>query len=705
MFKSKLTRKVIAIIGFTLFIGFAGMGLLTIYLEYNSIIDLQKKITRQLATTVTHDVLTQMMKGDLKEYDAYVEETKKKGVILEMKLFNAKGQERGNGTQNNEMKQALDTAKQMEFQDKRDGRRVLNLAVPLANEQRCRSCHTEESKHLGGVLLTTSLEEGFNSALQLTLVISAVGVFFFFAMLIALYLCFNRIVVKKIAELDTQLTVLAGGGGDLTKELTISSDDEIGELGLLVNQMTAKIRDIISSLYQQACLIGSGVCEMAAGTDRTLAMTREQKDQAMSVAAASEEMSMTINEVTSNIQRAAALSANVDAAATNGMTVVDETWQCMLQINESVNATLETIRLLEDSSGKIGEMVGLIEDIADQTNLLALNASIEAARAGDAGKGFAVVASEVKSLAEKTTSSTREIERIVASIQKESRRAATMITKENELAQTGLAKSEEARQQLENIRRHSNESKIMIEQIATASEEQSATTHEISQKIHHVSQTANENNDQIQKTSEAFQSFSEAVEHIYGTVGKFSVGNYHDIIKGYINEVHQQTEAAIARACADRTLTIDALFDRNYSPIPNTNPQKYTTKYDSFFDRVISPFQEQVVNKDNKVLYAICVDNNGYAPCHNLRYTKPLTGDPEVDKNNNRTKRIFNDRTGIRCARNTNGFLLQTYRRDTGEILNDMSLPLFINGKHWGGIRIGYLAPLELDSSHSPTGR
>jgi methyl-accepting chemotaxis protein len=100
------------------------------------------------------------------------------------------------------------------------------------------------------------------------------------------------------------------------------------------------------------------------------------------------------------------------------------------------------------------------------------------------------------------------------------------------------------------------------------------------------------------------------------------------------------------------------------------------------------------------VLFAACVDNNGYLPCHNLRYTKPLTGDPEVDRNNNRTKRLFNDRTGIRCARNTEGFLLQTYRRDTGEILNDLSLPIFINGRHWGGFRIGYLAPLELNASN-----
>jgi methyl-accepting chemotaxis protein len=367
----------------------------------------------------------------------------------------------------------------------------------------------------------------------------------------------------------------------------------------------------------------------------------------------------------------------------------------MQQISESVSSTLETIRHLEQASSKIGEMVVLIEDIADQTNLLALNASIEAARAGDAGKGFAVVASEVKGLAEKTTHSTREIKRVVASIQQESRKAADMISQENALVQTGLVKAEQARQQLENIQSNAAESRSMIVQIASASEEQRATTHEITEKIHHVSETATITYSTMKITAEAFGQFSDVVEQIYSTVGKFSVGNYHDTVKGYIQEMEVEVLAVIEAALKDRSLTMEALFDRNYAPIPNTAPQKFTTKFDAFFDRMISPLQEKIVSRDSKVIYSICIDNNGFVPCHNLKFTKPLTGNPEQDKNINRTKRIFNDRTGIRTARNTDGFLLQTYRRDTGEILNDMSRPLMINGRHWGGIRIGYLAPRD----------
>jgi len=697
MFRSKLTRKILTIIGGILCIGFAGLGVLSIYLEWSATMDLARRNASQIAATVSHDILNLMTIGDMKNFGAYVKDIKAKGGILDIRLFNADGREWGGAAAtSDEVRNAVTSGKGVEVLGKKDGNHILSLVLPLENEQRCHGCHDASARYRGGLIVTTSLEEGYRSAYKLTFVLAAVGFCFFFAILGSLYLFFSRTLVQQVRELHEQLAEMASGDGDLTKVLCVRTDDELGNLGTEVNRLTTKIRETISLLYQQACMIGSGVCELSSGTDRTLKMNQDQKDQAAAVAVASEEMSMTINDVAANTHRAAKLSSDVDVAASDGMTVVEETWNCMRQISESVDCTLATIRQLEASSASIGEMVVLIEDIADQTNLLALNASIEAARAGDAGKGFAVVASEVKGLAEKTTRSTREIERVVVNIQQASRKAAAMIVTEAGLVQTGLARAEDARQRLENIKSHAVESRAMIEQIATASEQQSATTLEISEKIQSVSVTANETFEMTQITNQAFATFSDLVEQIYGTVGKFSVGNYHDNVKSYLREMQGQVLEKIESALLDRTIALEVLFDRNYVPIPNTNPQKYTTRFDAFFDRVISPIQEKIVGKDNKLLYAICVDNNGYCPCHNLRYTKPLTGDPEVDKNNNRTKRIFNDLTGIRCARNTDGFLLQTYRRDTGEILNDMSQPLLINGRHWGGIRFGYLSPCEM---------
>jgi methyl-accepting chemotaxis protein len=358
-------------------------------------------------------------------------------------------------------------------------------------------------------------------------------------------------------------------------------------------------------------------------------------------------------------------------------------------INSSVTETLRTVECLATSSAEIGEIITLIEDVADQTNLLALNAAIEAARAGEHGRGFAVVADEVKNLSAKTAESTKEIARIIRTIQEESSAATASIGAEKERVKEGVSKSIVARDSLENILSLVEESSNMIGQIACATEEQSVTTEEISSKIHHVSEAAGLVYSQMESSDTMLHQLAEATEQIYSTVGRFNVGNYHNTIKSYAFELSRRTEEALDNALASGKITMDKLFDRKYVPMPGTDPPKYTTAYDKLFDQIVSPLQEEILARDKGIDFAICVDDNGYVPSHNLRYSKPLTGDPEVDKVNNRTKRKFEDRTGIRAARNQEKFLLQTYKRDTGEVMNDISTPINIRGRHWGAVRIG----------------
>jgi methyl-accepting chemotaxis protein len=253
-----------------------------------------------------------------------------------------------------------------------------------------------------------------------------------------------------------------------------------------------------------------------------------------------------------------------------------------------------------------------------------------------------------------------------------------------------VAKAVAARDSLTNILQLAGEATDMINQIACATEEQSATTDEISMKIHHVSDAATIVHSQMETNDVTFQELAEVAEKIFTTVGKFSVGNYHDSMKGYAVELRDRAVKALEDALASGKISADDLYNRIYIPIPNTSPQKYTTTFDRLFDQIISPIQEQILAENSCMSFAICVDDHGYSPSHNLRYTKPLTGDPEIDKSNNRTKRIFDDRTGGRAARNQDVFLLQTYMRDTGEIMNDISSPLVIGNRHWGAVRVGY---------------
>jgi len=298
----------------------------------------------------------------------------------------------------------------------------------------------------------------------------------------------------------------------------------------------------------------------------------------------------------------------------------------------------------------------------------------------------------VKLLSEKTATSTKEIAKIITSIQVESREAAKSIAEEQERVEEGVGKSAAARDCLERILGLASETAGLINQIASATEEQSATTNEISDKIHHVANSAQVVHQDMLASDQSFAVLTGVAEQIFSTVGKFSVGNRHDTMKTLARELRDRAVAALEKGIAEQRISAADLYDRNYRPIPNTSPQKYNTAFDKYFDQVIEPIQEEILSRQGTVFFAICVDDHGYVANHNLRYTKPLTGDPELDKVNNRTKRIFNDKTGLKAAQNTEPFLMQTYMRDTGEIMNDLSTPIYLNNRHWGAVRIGYKA-------------
>jgi methyl-accepting chemotaxis protein len=158
----------------------------------------------------------------------------------------------------------------------------------------------------------------------------------------------------------------------------------------------------------------------------------------------------------------------------------------------------------------------------------------------------------------------------------------------------------------------------------------------------------------------------------------------------WANQLAAETSQMLERWLQSRAISEEKLFGRLYYPIARTDPPKYSTEYSSLADRDLPAIQEAVVRKSGTVVFAVVTDVNGYLPTHNQRYSMPLTGNLAFDLVNNRTKRIFGDRTGIAAARNEAPYLLQKYKRDTGELMADLSVPVKVRGKHWGCVRIGY---------------
>ena len=112
--------------------------------------------------------------------------------------------------------------------------------------------------------------------------------------------------------------------------------------------------------------------------------------------------------------------------------------------------------------------------------------------------------------------------------------------------------------------------------------------------------------------------------------------------------------------------------------------------FDRYADEVLPAIQEPLLDRNDALVYAIAITPDGYVPTHNRAFSQPPVGDPVVDRVRSRSKRLFNDRTGGRCGSHQRKVLLQTYSRDTGELMHDLSVPIMVRGRHWGGLRLGY---------------
>ncbi|GEJ56708.1 chemotaxis protein [Anaeromyxobacter diazotrophicus] len=156
------------------------------------------------------------------------------------------------------------------------------------------------------------------------------------------------------------------------------------------------------------------------------------------------------------------------------------------------------------------------------------------------------------------------------------------------------------------------------------------------------------------------------------------------------NEFARRCGEVLERWIAKGEVSEERLFASLYYPIPKTDPPKFSTDWDKLSDRDVLPIEEAILARSPAIFFTVMVDRHGYLPTHDQRYSLPLTGNPASDLVNNRTKRIFNDRTGLAAARNEAPFLVQRYQRDTGESMVDLSVPLNLRGRHWGAVRIGY---------------
>ncbi len=451
---------------------------------------------------------------------------------------------------------------------------------------------------------------------------------------------------------------------------------------------------IVSDIAAQAGKLGIELCDVSGHVDEVAARVQHQAEVCNAL------RESTVHTLAGNRQIAAAaramraVSADTAHAVHASQDTLDASLADIHGLVEGVTvieSQIEALRTALDHVSRVSEEISLI---ARQTQLLALNAAIEAARAGESGKSFAVVAAEVKNLSAKTALATGQIEQTLAKLTQQT----------DQLIVEGTANTERAHRVREGTRTigevvqttgraisEINDSAGQIAELTGSIESQCDGLEQQVLDMANGVEDSSRNFVQAKNQLGKLLNVSETLIELSAATGiETDDTRFIDAVQRAAVQVGKLFEGALARG----ELREADLFDDIYVPVPNTHPVQHVTLFTAFADRVLPAVLEPLLELDERVAFCAAIDPRGYIPTHNRKFSQPQGKDPVWNAAHCRNHRIFNDRTGLAAGAHTKPFLLQTYRRDMGGgvfvMMKDASAPIYVNGKHWGGFRMGY---------------
>lgn len=442
--------------------------------------------------------------------------------------------------------------------------------------------------------------------------------------------------------------------------------------------------------------LGMEVAEISGNIDAVSAVVGEQAELSTQLSATAEEVAAGNHQVEAAVTQAHAATRLAHDEATASRETVRTSLAQISAFVDWVGDTGTQLASVAEALTGITHATRQIDRISQQTHILALNARIEASRSGAAGQGFQVIADSVRELADETIAAAKEIDATVA----------PLADRIGDLTHQG----EQAMGQAEAVRESTQAISTMIEtvtgalasaddQVAEIKTSAAAIRSDVDAFLGSLTALATgleHSSHELNGARERSASMLRLSEKLVAASVRTGVRTADSSIVEVAVDTATRVAQLFTAAVEGGQISMADLFDEDYRPIPASNPVQHLTRFASFTDRVLPAVQEPILDVDPRITFAICCDRNGYIPTHMTRVSKPQGSDPVWNAANCRNRRIFNDRTGLTCGRNTEPFVVQTYRRDMGGgrfvMMKDVSAPIWVQGRHWGGLRIGYTA-------------